>query len=81
MLSKWAEYKKEAMTLRRRGTSMTKIGRKWNIPKSTLSYWFKDIKLTDKQRLKLRQNINKAFDKARPKILAWHNKQKANNIR
>lgn len=49
MKSKWFKYKKEVLELRQKGISMTAIERQYGIPRSTLSYWFKDLKLTDAQ--------------------------------
>ncbi len=53
MTSKWFKSKPEAVTLRKQGKSIKFIEKKLGIPSSTLSGWFKNILLTEKQKLKL----------------------------
>jgi len=50
MKSKWFELKPSAKKLRKKGLSIGDIERRLKIPRSTLSGWLKDIKLTSKQR-------------------------------
>lgn len=47
------------------------------IPRSTLSGWFKDVRLTNSQRVKLSHNWRKGLALARQKAVIWHNSQKA----
>lgn len=49
------DYKKlriKAIILRKKGFSYNEISKKINIPKSTLSYWLKDIPLKEEQKLR-----------------------------
>lgn len=77
MKSKWSHLKDEAVALRKVGTSMTVIERKLGIPRSTLSLWFKDIKLTEEQRTKLMRNSKDGWERARARALQSHQEQKA----
>lgn len=72
--------KDEAIKLRKRGISIGKIERRLNIPRSTLSGWFKNIKLTKRQKEKLSQDWKKALIKARKKAVLWHNAQKEKRL-
>lgn len=80
MKSKWFEYKEEVRGLRRQGVSMSVIEQEYGIPRSTLSGWFRDIKLTEPQRLKLMKNRQDGWKKARESAVKWHNTQKQNRI-
>jgi hypothetical protein len=77
MKSQWYEYKEAATLLRVEGISMTVIEQKLGIPRSTLSGWFKDIKLTVTQKQKLEGNKKEALRRARLKANEWHRNQKA----
>ncbi|MDO8618985.1 MAG: hypothetical protein Q7R49_03535 [Candidatus Daviesbacteria bacterium] len=76
MRSKWFEIKPKALELRTNGTSLREVERLLKIPKSTLSGWFRDVKLSSQQELKLRNNWVIALSKARLKAVVWHNSQK-----
>ena len=80
MKSKWYEYKEAAMSLRRKGTSMTVIEREFGIPRSTLSGWFKEIKLPEEQRTKLMLNSRDGWKKAREQAVIKKNLQKAKRL-
>lgn len=77
MKSKWFDLKEQAMTLRRKGVSMTLIERELGIPRSTLSGWFKTIKLTEDQRTKLMKNKSDGWKIAREKAVIAHQYKKA----
>ena len=81
MKSKWYEYKDEVLELRKQGVSMTTIHRKYGIPKSTLSGWLKEVKLTEAQRTRLMQNSQDGWKKARESSLKWHKAQKQLRIK
>jgi len=66
--------------LRRQGKSLPYIHTKLHIPKSTLSYWLKDVELTVAQKAKLHQNWKDALGTARLGAVKWHNEQKANRL-
>jgi len=69
--------RKEAATrLRRRGLSIGHIENKLGISRSTLSGWFRDIKLTQQQQEKLLERWRGGLVKARVKASQWHKKQK-----
>lgn len=76
MVSRWYGLKSRAVGLRKRGQSIREIEASLNIPRSTLSGWFKDIKLSETQEQTLRQNWLRALVKARTKAVQWHNQQK-----
>lgn len=76
MRSKWYELKSKAIKLRQKGTSLREVEKILKIPKSTLSGWFKNIKLTQKQQEKLKSNVLRVLAKARREAVKWHNKQK-----
>ena len=80
MKSKWSHLKPEAIRLRKKGNSLPYINTKLQIPKSTLSYWFKDIELTASQKAKLHQKWKDALVIARQGAAKWHNQQKADRL-
>ena len=69
------------MSLRMKGKSLPFIHIKLGIPKSTLSYWFKDIILTEKQKDKLHDDWKNALTKARKKAVIWHTNQKNTRLK
>lgn len=80
MISRYLSLKQSAINLRKKGTSIRTIETKLKIPKSTLSGWFKNIKLTKSQLIKLDENQKDALVLARKKAVAWHNAQKTIRI-
>src|SRR5258708_3207709 len=80
VISKWFKYKDVAITLRKKGLPIREVEKKLKIPRSTLSGWFKDIKLTKKQKEKNYKNWKKAIKNNRGKAILWHNLQKTNRI-
>lgn len=80
MKSKWFELKEEAIKLRKEGFSITKIENQLGISRSTLSGWFRKIKLTENQRRILLQNQRNALVEARKKAVLWHNEQKRKRL-
>ena len=81
MRSKWFGLKPDAIKLREKGFSISRIERHFKIPRSTLSGWFKNVKLSQKQKEKLIKNWKNALVKARKKAALWHNNQKENRLR
>ena len=81
MTSKWSHLKSEAVKLRKQGKSLPYIHKELGIPKSTLSNWLKDIKLTADQKNKLETDWKNALVKARSKAVVWHNDAKAQRIK
>ncbi len=80
MQSRGFKYKEEVLALRRKGVSMTTIEREFDIPRSTLSGWFKEINLTEDQRVRLTQNSKDGWKRAREKAVLTHNLQKAKRV-
>lgn len=80
MISKWYELKQKATSLRKKGASIRDIEIKLGIPRSTLSGWFKDIKLDKEKAEALHQNWLNALVAAREKAVTWHNQQKENRV-
>ena len=80
MASKWIHLKPEAIRLRKQGRSLPYVHTHLGIPKSTLSHWFKDITLTEKQKAKLQKNWQDGLAKAREKAVLLHNKGKQERL-
>lgn len=76
MKSKWFALKPIALAMRRDGSSLRDVHRSLNIPNSTLSAWFKYVKLTEVQKLSLRKNSLDNLKIARERAVIWHNNQK-----
>lgn len=77
MISKWYKLKEEAVKMRLAGNSIIDVEIKLGIPRSTLSGWFKNVKIQDKHKKVLERRWKEALIKARKKAVKWHNKQKA----
>jgi len=75
MESKWFKLKNKAIFLRKKGLSIRYIENQLGIPRSTLSGWFKNIKLNKKQKDKLHQDWIDALFEARKKAAIVHKKQ------
>jgi len=80
MRSKWYHIKNRIIELRQQGYSYRKLEAKFGVPRSTLSGWLKNIKLTKGQKKKLRDEWKKGLVHARSKAILWHNAQKNNRI-
>lgn len=80
MRSKWFHLKEDALGMRKKGKSITHIERNLGIPRSTLSGWFKDIKLSEKHIKRLNKNKYLALEKARKKAVKIHEDQKMQRI-
>lgn len=80
MKSRGFKYKDEVIALRKMGVSMTMIEREFNIPRSTLSGWFKDVALTEDQRTRLMKNSQDGWKKAREHAVISKNIAKAKRI-
>ena len=81
MISKWFHLKSEAISLRKRGKSIRYVSSSLGIPLSTLSYWFKNIKLTKQQYEVLKKKHEMALVHARKEAVVWHNTQKAERLK
>lgn len=81
MLSKWYELKSKAIKMRENGNSIREVEKLLDIPRSTLSGWFKNIKLSAAQKTKLDQNWQNALGNAREKALIWHHSQKEKRLK
>lgn len=80
MIAQGQRLKHAALSLRIKGRSIGDIERKLDIPRSTLSGWLKDIKLTKDQKLKLFEKSLKSLANARKKAIMWHNLQKEGRL-
>ena len=76
MVSKWYKLKPKAIFLRQKGLSIRRVEKYLKIPRSTLSGWFKNVRLTKRQKERLCREWKKALVKARAKAVVWHNAQK-----
>lgn len=81
MKSKWFGLRPEAIELRRKGGSIREVEKLLKIPRSTLSGWFRNIELTEKQKNKLKKNWLKGLNKARVRAVMWHNQQKQTRLK
>lgn len=80
MKSKWFEYKEQVILLRKKGYSITTIEKEFSIPRSTLSGWFKSVKLTEQQRTRLMLNKRDGWKKARETAVLSHHLAKAKRL-
>lgn len=76
MKSRWFHLKEKVVSLRQKGFSIRDVESKFGIPRSTLSGWFKNIKLSKKHEKALKLRWENALVEAREKAVIWHNKQK-----
>lgn len=67
--------------MRQAGNSISSIEKKLSIPRSTLSGWFRTVKLTAEQRAVLREKRNKDLVAARKQAVLWHREQKSDSFR
>jgi len=78
--SKWYEPRDKAIKLRKQGWSLRRVEANLKIPKSTLSGWFKNVTLTEKQKLILAKRdsvyARTRLAEARKKAATWHHAQK-----
>lgn len=81
MNSRWFGLKPKALSLRRRGKSIRYIEAHLGIPRSTLSGWFRNIKLTRLQYKVLNEKHRESLVKARKIAVTWHNKQKSDRLK
>lgn len=72
----WYELKEPAIALRKDGMSIKAIENKLGIARSTLSGWFKDIELTDEQKLKHTMSSQAGLERARLSAAQSHRAQK-----
>jgi hypothetical protein len=72
--------KKDAIRMRTHGASIRDVERDLGIPRSTLSGWFKKIRLTKRAQHALTVRKNKSLIKARIKAVLWHNQKKAERL-
>ncbi len=81
MISRWSNLKDIVVKLRKEGTSIGVINKKYGIPKSTLSVWFRKIKLSKLQKDRIYKSASIKMDNARKKALLWHHSQKKNRMK
>lgn len=81
MISKWYDKKETALKLRKKGLPIRAIERRLDIPRSTLSGWFKDIKLNHEQQKRLNEKWLRGLAKGRKKAAKWHTAQKQIRIK
>lgn len=81
MESRWAEFKNEAIALRKQGVSMIVIESRLGIARSTLSGWFKNITLHPEQQKALANNSLTGLAKARSVSIETKRLQKLERMR
>ena len=80
MVSRWFRLKEDAIRLRSKGRSLKEIEKLLKIPRSTLSGWLKEVKLSEKLQQRLNKNQQKGLVKARRMAAAWHREQKEKRL-
>ncbi len=70
-----------AFSLRKQGNSYSEIYQVLGIPKSTLSGWFRNVKLRPKVQYILTENRLKHLQEARKRAVLWHNQQKLTRMK
>lgn len=80
MVSKYRHLKEQCIALRKNGNSLKDVESALGVPRSILSYWFKNIQLTKAQKNKLDKRWRNALVTAREKASAWHRQQRLNRI-
>lgn len=80
MRSRWAGLKWEALRMRRRGHSIRDVEKSLGIPRSTLSWWFRKVVISEYYRARLKIRHERALVNARKGAVKWHNAQKASRI-
>lgn len=77
-----ALIKKKAILLRKGGKTYSEINKALDIsiPKSTISYWFKNITLSKKQKKRIDENISKNIKLAQKKALLVNKKNRQNYL-
>jgi len=81
MQSKWFDLKEDAIKLRKRGNSFRQIEKKLGVAKSTLSGWFRNLNISEKNKIRLHNNWTNALQKARVKASIWHKAQKIKRLK
>jgi hypothetical protein len=81
MISKWFKLKEKAIKMRRAGNSLRDVSLALSIPKSTLSGWFKDIKLSAKHQKALDKRHADALVKARKSAAIVNKHQKVQRLK
>lgn len=80
MISKHLSKKRKAVRYRLLGMSLREIENALKIPRSTLNGWFKDVKISEENKIILKEKWVKALYKAREKAVIWHNNIKQERI-
>lgn len=80
MQSRWAQYKEEALSLRRKGKSIREIELTLGISRSTLSGWFKNVSLTNEQKNILAEKHKAGLAHARTFAANKHREMKRERI-
>ena len=80
MASKWFRMKNKAIVLRKHGRSIRDVEKILRIPRSTLSGWFRNVSLTQKQKRDLNKKWLGSLAKARQKAVLWHNAEKQKRL-
>ena len=75
-MSEWFVKKRKATEMRKCGLSIVVIEKKLRINRSTLSGWFKNVKLTENQKKRLENQRLRGLVLARSKAVEWHRSQK-----
>lgn len=83
MRSRYYQFKKRAISLRKHGRTYGEIREalKQRIPKSTLSCWFQDLVITDFYRKRLNRVVTQKIKKAHSKALATNKERREQYIR
>lgn len=81
MKSRWFQLKDEVVKARLKGISIREAEKRFGIPKSTLSGWFKNLELAEELKEKLKNRRLRNLVKARKNAVIWHNAQKRTRLK
>jgi len=78
--SRWIHLKEKAVALRKEGKSIVFVESSLGIPRSTLSGWFRSVRLSREQKEALHAGWKLGLSVARRKAVNWHNSQKKERL-
>ncbi len=76
MISRWYDKKEAVLRFRKKGLSIRELESRFGIPRSTLSGWCRNVKISADQKRRLQQKWKMGMKKARIGAARWHAAQK-----
>ena len=81
MTTQGSYAKTRAIQMRKKGASVRDIEKRLTIARSTLSFWFKDVRLSRYHLRQLKRRADKSLIRARKEAVKWHHAQKIERLR